>query len=308
MRPDIVAIIAACAAFVMQASVFSPKLAAMTRIAPAQIVDAGAGPPVQLATHTSQPHVVTPPMTSPHSGQPRLAVIRARGELLVCIWPEYYAISWRNPRNGEMEGLDAEMAQALADRLGVRLQFVETHFVEFLDRLEQGDCDIAMMGVGISPERSERVAFSKPYLGSPIFAVTTRDSPRVASWADMDRPGHVIAVAAGTIQVGQMRGALRAAELLVVSPPASREAEVLAGRADAFVSDFAYTRGMQQMHGWAHVMESPDRFGDTLFAYAVARYETAWLAEVDAFLAAAKADGLLARLAERYGLTSGLVR
>lgn len=29
----------------------------------------------------------------------RIAMIRGRGELAVCIWPEYFAITYRNPRN-----------------------------------------------------------------------------------------------------------------------------------------------------------------------------------------------------------------
>lgn len=234
-------------------------------------------------------------------------MIRARGELRVCIWPDYYAISWRNPRSGEMEGLDVDMAAALAARLGVRVHFVDTNVLEFMDRLDRGDCDIAMMGVGITPERSDRVAFSKPYMASPVFAVTTKDNVRVTTWSDLDRVGNVIAVAAGTVQEGQMRETLRGAELLVVRPPASREAEVLSGRADAFMSDFAYTRGMLSAHGWARVLEPPARLGDTLFAYAVARHERAWLEEVNLFLAAAKTDGLLARLGARYGLQPVLV-
>ncbi len=42
----------------------------------------------------------------------RIAIIRSRGELAVCIWPEYFAITYRNPRNSELEGID--MARALA--------------------------------------------------------------------------------------------------------------------------------------------------------------------------------------------------
>lgn len=236
-----------------------------------------------------------------------MAVIRARGELLVCVMPENFAITWRNPRSGEMEGLDADMASALAARLGVRRHLVDSTLADVMDRVERGDCDIAMSAIGITPERAARVAFTKPYMASPAFAVTTRDNPRIATWADLDRVGHVVAVAAGTVQEGQMRQTLRHAELLVVRPPASREAEVLSGRADAFMADFAHTRGMLSANGWARVLEPPGRFGDTLYAYAVARQERAWLEEVNSFLAAAKADGLMARLAARYGLGPVLV-
>lgn len=237
----------------------------------------------------------------------RLPAIRVRGELLVCIWPEYFAVSYRNPRNGELEGIDIDMARGLAARLNVRLGFVETNFAEFMDRLEDGACDIAMMAVGITPVRARRIAFSKPYMASPVFAVTTRTNARVTSWRDIDAPGTVVAVAAGTVMEPLMRDTLRQAELMVVSPPYTRESEILAGRADVFMSDYPYTRRMMLMHDWARVIEPPARFGETLYAYAVARGDQAWLNEVNAFLERARLDGSLARAAQRHGLSQILL-
>ncbi|WP_439594479.1 substrate-binding periplasmic protein [Falsiroseomonas sp.] len=226
-----------------------------------------------------------------------------RGELQACIWPEYFAISYRNPRNGEMEGLDIDMARALAARLGVRLAFVETNFAEFMDRLDDGGCDIAMMAVGVTPARARRVAFSKPYMASPVYAVTTRTNTRIQSWQDIDRAGTVVAVAAGTVMEPLMRETLRNAEVMVVAAPRTREGEILSGRADVFMSDYPYTRRMVLMHDWARVIDPPGRFGETLYAYAIARGDAAWLAEVNAFLERMRGDGSLLRSAQRHGLT-----
>ena len=237
-----------------------------------------------------------------------LAAIRGRGELAVCMWPDYFAISYRNPRNSELEGIDIDMARALAARLAVTLRFVETTFAEFMDRLEARDCDVAMMAVGVLPSRAERVAFSKPYLASPVYGVTSRDNPRVNRFEDIDQAGITVAVAAGTLMEPLMRQTLRHAELLVVRAPRTREAEVQAGRADVFMSDFPYTRRMLLMHDWARIIEPPARFGETLYAYAVAKGDAAWLSEVNAFVTDAKADGSLARAAARHGLTPILFR
>ncbi|MFZ4408112.1 MAG: substrate-binding periplasmic protein [Paracraurococcus sp.] len=245
---------------------------------------------------------------APAVGGDRLAAIRARGQVDVCMWPEYFAISYRNPRNGALEGIDIDMARALADRLGLALRFVETNFTEFMDRLERGDCDVAMMAVGVLPARQARVDFSRPTLASPVYGVTTKDSPRVARWQDIDTAGTVVAVAAGTLMEPLMRQTLKAADLLVVRPPSTREAEVQAGRADVFMSDFPYTRRMLLMHDWVRIIDPPGRFGETAYAYAVPKGQPAWLAEVDAFVAAAKADGSLAAAAARHGLTPILVR
>ncbi len=238
----------------------------------------------------------------------RLEAIRARGALQVCIWPDYFAISFRNPRNGALEGIDIDMAHALARRLGVSLTLVDTNFGEFMDRLAAGRCDIAMFGVGITPARAARVDFSDPYLISRVYGVVRRDNRELRSWADIDQPGVVVAVAAGTVMEPLMRESLRKAELLVVRPPQTREAELQSGRADVFMSDYPYTRRMVLMHDWVRIIEPPGPFGETRYAYAVAKGDAAWLAEVNAFLAAARADGTLARAAEAHGLGAIVVR
>ncbi|SDC78401.1 substrate-binding periplasmic protein [Belnapia rosea] len=274
--------------------------AAATR-PPAAAPPAQAQPPAQPPARNPAEPALSPPPPD------RLALIRSRGELAVCIWPDYFAVSYRNPRNSELEGLDIDMARALANRLLVQLRFVETNFAEFMDRLEAGACDIAMMGVGILPARQQRVAFSKPYMTSSIYAVTTRESNRVTRWEDVDTVGTVVAVAAGTLAEPLMRRSLKQAEVMVVRAPRTRESEVQAGRADVFISDFAYTRRMLLMHEWARVIEAPDRFGETLYGYAVPRGDAPWLAEVNSFLTVAKADGTLARAGARHGLGSILV-
>ena len=114
-------------------------------------------------------------------------------------------------------------------------------------------------------------------------------------------------VAAGTLMEPLMRRTLQRAELLVVRPPSTRDAEVQAGRANLFVSDFPYTRRMLLRHDWVRIIEPPGRFGETAYAHAVPKGQPAWLAEVDAPVAA-KADGSLAGAAARHGPTPILVR
>lgn len=232
--------------------------------------------------------------------------MRARGELRVCAWPEYAGMSWRNPRSGDLEGLDIDMARALAARLRLRLVMVETDIQAIPGAVEAGTCDIAMGGVTVTEERAARIAFTKPYLSTPLVGIANRASARVRDWGAIDRAGMVVAVSAGAPAEAIMRGALRQAELAVLRPPRLREAEVRAGRADVFITDVPYGRGMAQQQDWVRLIEAPARFGETLMAYAVARGDAAWLAEANNFLAAVKADGSLARSAERFGI-GGLV-
>jgi ABC-type amino acid transport substrate-binding protein len=238
----------------------------------------------------------------------RLAAIRARGALRVCHAADYFGISWRNPRSGELEGMDIEMARLFASLLLVRLEPVEAGFPGFQQQLRADACDIAMMGVSITPDRARALAFSAPYLSSPIYAVTTETSPRIRAWRDLDRPGMVVAAPAGTSVAEAMRAALKEAELALLQPPRRWEQELLAGRIDAFMCDYPYSRRVLLAHDWARVIDPPGRFGETLYAYAVPSGEPGWLEEVNAFLAMAKADGRLAAAAAHHGLSAILLR
>ena len=232
----------------------------------------------------------------------REAKIRQAGTLRVCIWPDYFAISYRNPRTDQLEGIDIELAKALASDLGVQPTFVETSFVKFMDELEADRCDVAMFAVGITPARQKRVAFTAPYLQSGVLAVTTKAQQRIARWDDIDRKGNVVAVQAGTFMEPLMRDQLKQATLMVVTPPATRETEIESGRADVFISDYPYTRRMVRTHDWARIIAPETPVGPTDYAYAVKPGAAAWLARVDAFVAAIKADGRLRKAAEQNDL------
>ncbi len=232
----------------------------------------------------------------------RLAGIAASGQIRVCIWPGYYAISFRNPRNGELEGIDIDLAKALAQDLRVQHVFVESSFATFMDDIDADKCDVAMFGIGDTPARRQRVDMSAPHLRSGMYAIT-RNNSIVRNWSDLDRPGHVVAVQKGTVMEPYMRDTLRNAQLTVVSPPGTREEELLSGRADAFMTDYPYARRMRFQHDWAVIVAPPRPVAPTNYGYAVKKGEPQWLARLNAFVAAIKRDGRLAAAAERHGLT-----
>ncbi|BBK35091.1 cyclohexadienyl dehydratase [Allostella sp. ATCC 35155] len=238
----------------------------------------------------------------------RLDLVREHGVLRPCIWPDYYAVTYRDPRSGRLEGLDIDLARALAQDLGVQVEFVETSFANFMDDLEQGRCDVAMFGVGITPARRERVDFTRPYLVSGIYGVAPKASRRIRAWGDVDRPGVVVAVQAGTFMEPFMRDYLSHARLMVVRAPQSREIEVQSGRADLFVTDYPYSRRMLDQHDWARLIAPEKPIGRTGYAYAVAKGQPEWLARLDAFVASIRADGRLEAAARRHALSPIVAR
>jgi len=232
----------------------------------------------------------------------RLERVLSNNELRACIWPEYYSVSYRNPKTRELSGIDIAITQDLAKELGVKLRYVDSNFSQLFEALEQNRCDIATHAVGITPERLAKLQFSQPYLRSGIFAVTTRNPGSVQAWEELDRPGRVVAVAAGTLMEGVMQQTLKNAKLLRVQAPATREQEVQSGRADAFMTDYPYSLRMIDLTDWARVLAAPSALPSTDYAYAFAKGDASLTQRVDAYLTSIKKNGQLLQFAKQNKL------
>lgn len=238
---------------------------------------------------------------------PTLHRIRERGELRVCIWPDYYGVTYRNPNTGKLGGIDIELSNELARDLKVRLTYVESSFTQLIEDVSSQRCDVAMFAVGVLPQRQARLAFTQPYLQSDIYAVTTRSNRVVRQWTDIDKPGVAVGVQAGTFMEAVMRDALKQAEMIVVKPPATRERELEAGRIDVFMTDYPYSRRLLDNADWALLVAPPQPFHVLPYAYATHQGEPGWLARLDEFVAAVKRDGRLKTAAAHYGLSTIVV-
>src|SRR3979490_2539856 len=163
--------------------------------------------------------------------QSRLYEVTKSKKLRVCQFPLYYSISFRNPKTGEIEGIDADLAKELAKELDAQLEIVESGFATFIADLQANKGETGMFGVGATPKRAQAVEFSKPYLITNIYAVT-RKGGKIATWDDIDQKGVKAAVSLGSYIEVFMKTYLKNAELVSISPPNTREAELGAQRAD----------------------------------------------------------------------------
>jgi ABC-type amino acid transport substrate-binding protein len=228
--------------------------------------------------------------------------VSSSASVRVCIWPDYYGVSLRHPRTQQLAGIDIDLAAELGRDLKAAVQFIDSSFPTLIDDLKSDRCDVAMFAVAVLPQRMAQLAFTRPYLQSDIYAVTTKGNKVVARWEDIDKPGVAVAVQAGTFMEPVMAAALKQARLVRVSPPATRERELEAGRADVFMTDYPYSRRLLDNADWAMLVSPPTPFHVLPYAYAVKQGDAAWLAAVDEFVARIQRDGRLEAAAQRHGL------
>jgi cyclohexadienyl dehydratase len=221
--------------------------------------------------------------------------------LRVCTFPLYYSISFRNPKTGELEGIDADMARELAKELDAKLQFVETSFGTFIADLQANKCDIGMFAVGATLQRAQAVEFSKPYLMSSIYAIVRKGS-KVKTWDDIDKPGVTVAVSLGSYIETFMKSYLKNAKLVSVAPPATREAELMANHVDVEMTDFPTAIKLTDEFDWAVQINPPEKLALTPYSYVVAPGDQIWLNYINLFIDTVRLDGRLAAAAHRYKL------
>ncbi|MES2610371.1 MAG: ABC transporter substrate-binding protein [Pseudomonadota bacterium] len=242
-----------------------------------------------------------------HAG-PVLDRVNTRHSVRVCIWPDYYGVTFRNPRTRQLSGIDIDLSAELGKDLRARVEYVESSFATLVHDLQSERCDVGMFAIGMMRERMEHLKFTSPYLASGIYGITTKSNTVVRQWADIDQPGVLVAVQAGTFMGPVMTEILQHAKVVTVTPPATRERELEGGRVDVFMTDYPYSRRLLDNADWARLVAPPQPVRVLPYAYAVKPGDDAWLKAMEDFVARIKRDGRLDAAAGRNGLSAIVVR
>ena len=96
------------------------------------------------------------------SSSPVLDRIQKRGELIVGTMGEMPPLNMTS-KDGEIFGLEADLAKMIAGAMGVKVRFVTKPFPELLPALQTGEVDMVLSGMTITPKRNLKVAFVGPY-------------------------------------------------------------------------------------------------------------------------------------------------
>jgi ABC-type amino acid transport substrate-binding protein len=245
--------------------------------------------------------LVAPSVAGAQAIQSRLIEVTKSKKLRVCQFPLYYSISYRNPKTGQIEGIDADLSKELAKELGAELEIVESSFGTFIADLQANKCEIGMFGVGASLKRAQAAEFSKPYLITSIYGVTRKDGP-IKSWADIDKKGVKAAVTLGSYIEPFMKSYLKNAELISVAPPDTREGELVAQRVDVIITDYPTAIKVTDEFNWATTIVPDDKLAVTPYAYVVPQGDQIWLNYINLFIDTIKLDGRLKKYAEKNKL------
>jgi polar amino acid transport system substrate-binding protein len=212
--------------------------------------------------------------------------------LRVALFPPQFD---RRAASGELRGWPVDVARAVGARLGVNVQLLDRPGPrKVLDDLQAERADLAFLSI----HRSDEADFTPPFIRIDFTCLVPAASA-IRSIADADRPGIRIAVVREHASTLALSRIATQAELVCAEVPGAAFDLLRSGRADALASVRPWLLDASARLPGSRVLEQS--YGANFMGAAVPKGHAGWLAYIGAFIAEAKASGLLQRAIERAG-------
>ncbi len=142
-------------------------------------------------------------------------------------------------KDGEVIGLEIDLARSFANAMEVKLTLSRMHFNELLPALEKGQVDMVLSGVTMTPQRNLKVAFVGPYFASGKSIVTKKKNVEsVDELTKMNNPDKVLVALKGSTSQMFVEKLIPRAKLLLADDYDQAVASVRDDKAVAMVADY----------------------------------------------------------------------
>lgn len=239
------------------------------------------------------------------AGRPTVERIEQRGTLLVGTTGDYRPLSFREPETGLYWGFGIELAEAMAKRMGVAVEFVPTSWPTLTAdvQAEPQLFDMAMGGITITETRCATMLMSEGYLANgKTILCRTEDTVRFRSLEDIDREEVRVMVNPGGLNEQFARQHLTHATLIVHPNNEEIPSLIAEGEADVMITEITeapyYVQTDPRLA--APLLDAPFTHGE--IGVLMRQGQDDLLALVNSIIRQMKSDGTLRQLTEKYGL------
>lgn len=221
--------------------------------------------------------------------------VRSAGVLRVGTEGVYAPFSYHDPATGDLVGYDVDVAKAVGEKLGVRVEFVETPWDSIFAALEADRFDIVANQVTINPERKAKYDLSQPYTVGEGVIVTRADDDSIKTLADIRGKTAAENATSNWSQIAKDAGA----KVEAVEGFTQAITLLTQGRVDVVVND--------SIAVYAYLAETGDTsvkiagtVGEKSEQGFAARKDSGLLPELNGALDDLRADGTLTAISEKY--------
>lgn len=196
---------------------------------------------------------------------------------------------------GKIAGVDVDLAQMVADELGVELEIIDMNFDLLTSALASQKGDLVAAGMSITEERQQSVDFSIPYVDATLLIIVPEGSD--IKGAD-DLVGLTISVQENTTSDLYVTDNVEGAKLLRFKSAVDAGTAVLSGKADVAVIDEMTAKNIVNANPGLQLLETP--LAEEQYAMAVAKGNQGLLDVVNKVLEQAVADGTVDKLTAQH--------
>lgn len=226
-----------------------------------------------------------------------LAYIQDKGTLVVGI-TDYAPMNYKDD-NGEWTGFDTEFAQAVGEKLGVTVEFIEINWDNKFLELDSKSIDCIWNGMTITEEAKLNASVTNPYVENAQVVVMTAENAKkyttAESMADLSFAAEAGSAGEATITENNW------ANYTAVKAQSDALLEVASGSSDACVIDITMANAMTgEGTSYADLTQALKLNTEQ---YGIAcRQDSDLTAKINEIMAQLMADGTLDELAEKYEL------
>ena len=238
----------------------------------------------------------------------KVAEIEERGTVFFGTTGDYRPLSFCEPETGEYWGFGIEMAQEIADRLGVGWEFVKTSWPTLTADVlaEPQRFDLAIGGITITDARRETMLMSDGYLANgKTILCRVSDEDRFQSLEDIDQPEVRVMVNPGGLNEKFANENLTHATIIVHPKNEEIPTLIAEGVADIMITEITEAPYYVQTDSRlaAPLLDKPFTHGE--IGVLMQKGQDDLLEMVNNYISQMKANGTLRRLHQKYGLVYG---
>ena len=226
-----------------------------------------------------------------------LEEIRERGTLLIGLEGTYPPFNYQDA-SGELVGFEVDLANALAEKLGVEPEFQPTKWDGLLAALQSSRLDVVINQVTVTEERQQTFDFTDPYTVSGIQIIATPATAAEIKGPE-DLAGRPVGVVLGTTYEEWLRENVPDADIRTYDDDPTRNQDLRAGRIDAILNDRLIVASLvEQFSGQIVAVGEP--FATQEQAIAVAKDRDDLVQALNQALSELRVDGTLAEISTRW--------
>lgn len=142
-------------------------------------------------------------------------------------------------KEGDVIGLEPDMAKLMAEEMGVKLRFEVIPFSELLPALEAGKVDLILSQMTITGKRNMKVAFVGPYfISGKSFVTKIKWIASVKDASQVDSPKTTMVALKGSTSQTFVEKDVPKAKLVLAKDYDEAVDMLLKGKVDAMVADY----------------------------------------------------------------------